>query len=250
MLAGRAPTHGISPIGARVYAICHVPAPPLAEAAKAVSPELAAIVHRTLALDPNERFASATEMLAALARVAPIGADIEERALSGRVAPKGGDDCAVAEMLSALGGGELTSASVAGTSRTPEDGRGPPGRRKWVYRGLTLTAAATATVLAGSVVERRSISKATESFATTSSSEAPLLPASPIPTESVTPTGVATAPPPHPESAPPPVATPERTRSSPPRPTPRRRNAPPPKRADAGSVAPAPAPTPNSREDL
>jgi serine/threonine protein kinase len=73
MLSGASPTAGISAIGARVYAICHVPATPLTERVPGISPELAAVVHRALALDPADRFASASEMLDALRALQPDG---------------------------------------------------------------------------------------------------------------------------------------------------------------------------------
>lgn len=62
MLCGETPTHGINPIGRRVYAICHTPAARIESRVLEVSPQLAAIVHRALAIDPKQRFASMLEM--------------------------------------------------------------------------------------------------------------------------------------------------------------------------------------------
>ncbi len=71
MLCGVTPTSGLGPIGTRVYAICHLPAPPLATQLRDVRPALAALVHRALAVDPDARFASAEEMLEALRELQP-----------------------------------------------------------------------------------------------------------------------------------------------------------------------------------
>jgi eukaryotic-like serine/threonine-protein kinase len=76
MLSGAVPTAGISPIGARAYAICNSPAPPLA--VPAATPELLALVHRALALDPKARFASAEEMLDALSALHPSALERDE----------------------------------------------------------------------------------------------------------------------------------------------------------------------------
>jgi serine/threonine-protein kinase len=76
MLCGASPTAGISAIGARVYSICHVPATPLTERMPGISPELAAVVHRALAIDPAARFASAADMLDALHALQPDGASL------------------------------------------------------------------------------------------------------------------------------------------------------------------------------
>jgi serine/threonine protein kinase len=69
MLSGSVPTADVHAIGARVYAICHVPAASLTERVAGIRPEIAAVVARALALDPAARFASAQEMLAALRAV-------------------------------------------------------------------------------------------------------------------------------------------------------------------------------------
>jgi WD40 repeat protein/serine/threonine protein kinase len=52
---------------------CTVPARPLRELAPWIAPELAALVHRAIERDPRARFASATEMLAALRALLPGG---------------------------------------------------------------------------------------------------------------------------------------------------------------------------------
>jgi serine/threonine protein kinase len=78
MLSGRTPTAGVEPIGARVYAICHTPAPPLRTLAPRVSPGVAAIVHRALEIEPSKRFKSMAELSAALRAAAPNSPEIVE----------------------------------------------------------------------------------------------------------------------------------------------------------------------------
>jgi len=65
-LSGRPPHADCESLGALILAICSKPAPPLALSAPWVSPSLAAIVHRMLARDPAQRFASARALHAAL----------------------------------------------------------------------------------------------------------------------------------------------------------------------------------------
>ena len=89
MLSGAVPTADVHAIGARVYAICHVPSASLTERVAGISPEIAAVVARALALDPAARFASAEEMLAALRAVqagekrAPVAARWRTWAVAG-----------------------------------------------------------------------------------------------------------------------------------------------------------------------
>jgi serine/threonine protein kinase len=71
MLSGVTPTAHLSTVGARLYAICHVPAAPLLERIPGIRADVAALVHRALAIDPAVRFASAAEMLHALRALEP-----------------------------------------------------------------------------------------------------------------------------------------------------------------------------------
>jgi serine/threonine-protein kinase len=93
-LTGRTPNQDIDALGELIIAICSEPATPVQQFAPWVSPEVAAIVHRSLCFDPAERFQSAGEMAEAIGRLLPEGlslrseqvvsVDPEERA---RVAP-------------------------------------------------------------------------------------------------------------------------------------------------------------------
>jgi serine/threonine-protein kinase len=76
MLSGVTPTAHISGIGERVRAICLVPSLALDERVPDIRPDVAALVHRALALDPEERFASAAEMLEALRALQPRAIDL------------------------------------------------------------------------------------------------------------------------------------------------------------------------------
>src|SRR6185369_3176398 len=58
-LTGRAPHLGLDSVGKLILAICSGPARPLRELAPWVRPEVADVVHRALAIDREERFASA-----------------------------------------------------------------------------------------------------------------------------------------------------------------------------------------------
>ena len=87
MLTGATPTAGINTIGARVHAICHVPAASLSDRVAGIRPEVATLVHRALALDPNARFSSAREMLDALRALQPVVIEIDKKAREGLTRP-------------------------------------------------------------------------------------------------------------------------------------------------------------------
>ncbi|MDI3287729.1 serine/threonine-protein kinase [Polyangium sp. 15x6] len=65
-LCGKTPHHVHKVLGQLIVAICTEPAPPLQDLAPWVPPEIAAIAHKALALDPDQRYASAGDMLAAI----------------------------------------------------------------------------------------------------------------------------------------------------------------------------------------
>ncbi|HVR20724.1 MAG TPA: protein kinase, partial [Polyangiaceae bacterium] len=79
-LTGATP-HGNQALGAVILAICSAPAHPIGERAPEVSEEVAALVHKALALEPSQRFASAAEMQTAIAALLPRGAVIHESIL-------------------------------------------------------------------------------------------------------------------------------------------------------------------------
>lgn len=72
-LCGSAPNDGITAFGDLIMAICSK-APDLIQArAPWVSPEIAAVVHRVLRIEPADRYANADEMLKNMQAVAPDG---------------------------------------------------------------------------------------------------------------------------------------------------------------------------------
>lgn len=81
-LAGHAPHQHLSTIGQLLVAICVHPAKPLVSVAPWVPGDIAAIVHRTLEIDPAARYASAKEMLASIERFVTDGPLVEDDLLS------------------------------------------------------------------------------------------------------------------------------------------------------------------------
>jgi len=82
-LTGRTPHQDNDALGDLIIAICTEPAPPVTDLAPWVPPEVAAIVHRALSLDPAGRFQSAGELRAAIAALLPGGFAIREEMLVG-----------------------------------------------------------------------------------------------------------------------------------------------------------------------
>jgi serine/threonine-protein kinase len=80
-LCGSTP-HESGPLGAVVLAICSEPARPIRERAPAVPEDVAAIVHKALALEPSQRYASAQEMQAAIEACLPAGSHITVETLA------------------------------------------------------------------------------------------------------------------------------------------------------------------------
>ncbi len=77
-LTGKAPHADTETIGELIVSICHKPARHVQDLAPWVSPEVATIVHRALALDPASRFASAADMFQAIRAQLPHGYALEE----------------------------------------------------------------------------------------------------------------------------------------------------------------------------
>ncbi len=77
-LAGKTPHGHIDAVGELIFQICSVPAPPVQEHAPWVPAEIAAIVHKALALDPAQRFESAREMGEAIRAQLRSGSTLSE----------------------------------------------------------------------------------------------------------------------------------------------------------------------------
>jgi tetratricopeptide (TPR) repeat protein len=76
-LAGRAPHQHTEALGELIIAICSEPAGAVQELAPWVPPGVASLVHRALRIEAGERFQSAAEMLEAIERLLPAGAEID-----------------------------------------------------------------------------------------------------------------------------------------------------------------------------
>ena len=77
-LAGVTPHAHLSSLGDLIFAICGEPARPVQDRAPWVGPEIAAIVHRALMIDPDGRYQSASEMGDAIRSVLRGGTSIDE----------------------------------------------------------------------------------------------------------------------------------------------------------------------------
>jgi eukaryotic-like serine/threonine-protein kinase len=82
LLSGRAPHQHLSSVGQLLVAICVHPAKPITDVAPWVPADVAAIVHRSLEIDPAARYPSAKAMLADIERFVPEGEIREEELLS------------------------------------------------------------------------------------------------------------------------------------------------------------------------
>jgi serine/threonine-protein kinase len=80
-MAGRAPHQHIESFARLVIAICGAAAPPLGDVAPGVPEEVAALVHRALAIDPEDRTPSAATMLEELRALLPGGLALHEEML-------------------------------------------------------------------------------------------------------------------------------------------------------------------------
>jgi eukaryotic-like serine/threonine-protein kinase len=79
-LTGQTP-HPVESLAALILAICLEPAPPIQDVAPWVPPEIALLVHRSLAIDPEARFPSVSAMLEAIRQVVPDGLSVHANAL-------------------------------------------------------------------------------------------------------------------------------------------------------------------------
>ncbi|MDI1429839.1 serine/threonine protein kinase [Polyangium sorediatum] len=81
-LCGKTPHHVHQVIGQLIVAICTEPAPPLQDLAPWVPPEVAAIAHKALQLNAEDRFANVSEMLAAIQQLLPAGWNLRKEMFS------------------------------------------------------------------------------------------------------------------------------------------------------------------------
>jgi eukaryotic-like serine/threonine-protein kinase len=79
----RAMPHTAETLGELLLAVCTAPARPLQEVAPWVAPEIAALVHRALAIDADRRFQSAREMGEAILALLPRGPELRTGMLAG-----------------------------------------------------------------------------------------------------------------------------------------------------------------------
>src|SRR5262249_7530955 len=82
LLAGRTPHQDIETTGQIMLAICTEKPCPLQQYAPWVAPELAAVVHRALRMNPDERFSSMMEMRRALDPFLKNGAALDTSMLA------------------------------------------------------------------------------------------------------------------------------------------------------------------------
>jgi eukaryotic-like serine/threonine-protein kinase len=82
VLSGRTPHQESETLGELIISICTELPPPLQEVAPWVRPEVAAIVHGAMRLDPTERFQTAAQMLAAIQPLLSRGFAITEETLA------------------------------------------------------------------------------------------------------------------------------------------------------------------------
>lgn len=78
LLSGLTPHGNCDTVGELVFRICSEPARLIQEEAPWIPPDVAAIVHRAIAIDPDGRFPTATAMLEAIEKLLPRGHDLHQ----------------------------------------------------------------------------------------------------------------------------------------------------------------------------
>jgi serine/threonine-protein kinase len=160
-LTGVTPHGDAETVGELLVRICSHPPRVVQEHAPWVTPDVAAIVHRALALDPAARFATAAEMYGAIKALLPAGHALDEamfvslspeakRMLAPRMALPG-DVRAPAPSSTDLSrftaspavSGTAVVSTTAGLSSAGADGSVPAGLREKSRLPLVLAAAAT-----------------------------------------------------------------------------------------------------------
>ena len=124
VLAGKTPHHGAETLGQLILAICSTP-PVHIQRIAPVSDEVAAIVHRALRLEPNERFQSAAEMRDAIRRLLPQGSNLTQAML---VADSPANSVASLQPQALATGGAVAGKTGDPFSRTahkPRDSKAP-----------------------------------------------------------------------------------------------------------------------------
>lgn len=82
LLGGTTPHEDADSLGELILMLCSKPVPSVRERATWVSPQVADIVDRCLATDPNDRYASMTELVRATSALLPDGWSIQEDMLA------------------------------------------------------------------------------------------------------------------------------------------------------------------------
>jgi eukaryotic-like serine/threonine-protein kinase len=165
---------GSQALGAVILAICSQPAPPLRERASGVSPEVAAVVHKALALEPSQRFASVEEMQIAIQALLPGGTVIHEGMLA--TIPAGSEPLKQSESPQAASDGSATPPAqttvdaVTYGSGVVKVSRAPRSRRAV----LPLAVAGGIVVLAAGIGIWRERGGMSESDAASSASSTPV----------------------------------------------------------------------------
>jgi serine/threonine-protein kinase len=149
-LSGATP-HAHQALGAVILSICSEPARALRQRAPWVSEEVAALVHKALALEPSQRFASAEAMGAALEPHLAGGAVIHEALLESSPESSGAETRAGAAQAVAVSSQLQAQTTETGVTYGTYDARhSRPGEARRVRRQLALVGGvAVVTVSAG-----------------------------------------------------------------------------------------------------
>jgi serine/threonine-protein kinase len=119
MLTGRTPHQDIDTLGKLIVAIVSNPAPPIQQFAPWLAPEIAAIVHTALGMEPAQRYPSAGDMLGAIRALLPGGLGITEAELVPMSAELRSQ---VAERIPAADEGRASAAALIPSGRSRDLG--------------------------------------------------------------------------------------------------------------------------------